>query len=81
MAGIDVFQFAADQAFGGADGVGRVDGLALQGGLAGDDLPGGAVAHHRGQQEAAFFIGQADGMAAFHGGYQAVGGAQVDADG
>ena len=31
MAGIDVFQFAADQAFGGADGVGRVGSLALQG--------------------------------------------------
>ncbi|EFC88781.1 hypothetical protein NEIMUCOT_04830 [Neisseria mucosa ATCC 25996] len=77
----EVGQRAANQAFGGADGVQRVGFLGGKGGFADFDGVAFAVADDGGQGGAPVNIGQTNRAAAADGSNQAVGRTQVDADG
>ena len=72
---------AAHEAFGRGDGVARVQrarGCSVVADVARAVFQ---IAHHRGQQHAAFGVGQAARHTTLHGSHQGVRGAQVNADG
>ena len=76
---VDFGQCAANQAFGGGDGVLRVGFLCGQRFFADHGFAVAQIAHHGGQRGVAVFVCQTHGGTAFHAGDQAVGGAQVNA--
>ncbi len=75
----DIFQAAAHEALDRDDGVLRVAHLGGHGLVADVGMAVGQVAHHRGQQRPALFVGQHFGNAAANRRDQRIGGAQVDA--
>ena len=81
MRGVYIGKIAPNQAFGGRDGVERIAFLIGKGFAPRLNAARCQIAHHRRQRHRACFIGQAHRRAAFNGGNQTVGGAQIDAHG
>jgi len=75
----DVGHAAPHEALDGNDGVGRIVGLRRARAIAHLDAAVRKVAHDRGQERAAFLVGDDFGQAAPHGRGERVRSAQVDA--